>query len=114
MQNAVDQAKVAAASLLDRNEPYAAVPWFWSDQYDLKLQIVGLSAGYDRVVPRRAYLRVLQRGLLPGGRLLACDSVNRPADFVAVRKALATGANFPATLVADEDVALNTLLAAAG
>lgn len=115
VQNAVDQAKIAAGSLVDRDEPYTAAPWFWSDQYDLKLQIAGLSTGYDRVVVRGAPESERFSALYyRDGHLIACDSVNRPADFVAVRKALANGENLPASLAADEAIVLKTLLAATG
>ncbi|MCB1664015.1 MAG: pyridine nucleotide-disulfide oxidoreductase, partial [Pseudomonadales bacterium] len=52
VQNAVDQAKIAAATLCGKPKTYHALPWFWSDQYDLKLQIAGLSQGHDEVVIR--------------------------------------------------------------
>jgi len=85
--NAVEQAKVAADTILGNLVPYDAVPWFWSDQYDLKLQAVGLSAGHDQVVIRglpseRAFTVLYLRQ----GVLIASDSVNRPADFMMARK----------------------------
>jgi 3-phenylpropionate/trans-cinnamate dioxygenase ferredoxin reductase subunit len=90
VQNAVDQAKVVAAGIMGKEAAYDAVPWFWSDQYDLKLQMVGLSAGHDETHERGSrdekrfsvfYFR--------SGRLIAIDSVNRPADHMRGRKALA-------------------------
>lgn len=89
VQNAVDQARAVAAAICGRGKPYAAVPWFWSDQYEAKLQTAGLLAGFDREVVRGdvesgkfsvCYFR--------GGRFVAMDSVNRPGDHMAARKML--------------------------
>lgn len=112
--NAVAQAKAAAATLLGRPASKPAVPWFWSDQADLKLQIAGLSTGYDQVVvrgdPETERFSVVYYG---GGRLLAADAVNQPADYVAVRKALSSGATIPADLAADATAPLKTLITSA-
>lgn len=111
VQNAVAQARVAASSLVGRTAATNSVPWFWSDQDDLKLQIAGLSAGYDHHVvrgePDDERFSVLY---YQDGRLLAIDAVNRPADYMAVRKALASGATIPADRAADVDTALKTLI----
>lgn len=90
VQAAVDQAKTVAAGILGRAEPYSAVPWFWSDQYDLKLQMVGLSAGHDRTfeLGDRAQNR-FSVFYLRNGAVIAIDSVNRPADHMRGRKLLA-------------------------
>lgn len=89
--NAIEQARVAAAALLGRPEAYSAVPWFWSDQYQLKLQSAGLSRGYDRSVVRGSVddhsFAVLY---FRGSTLLAADAVNRPADFAAARRLIGT------------------------
>jgi 3-phenylpropionate/trans-cinnamate dioxygenase ferredoxin reductase subunit len=83
------------------------VPWFWSDQADLKLQIAGLSTGYDEVVvrgePDSEKFGVLY---YRGGRLIAADMVNRPAEFMAVRHALMKGQTIPPDAAADVDVPL--------
>ncbi len=111
VQNAVSQAKVAAATILGRAEPYRDVPWFWSDQYDLKLQIAGLSAGYDEVVIRgdcdaeRFAVLYYRSGLL-----VAADAVNSPADYLSVRKALSQGASIPAELAGDATTPLKALI----
>jgi 3-phenylpropionate/trans-cinnamate dioxygenase ferredoxin reductase subunit len=93
VQNAVDQAKIVAASILGRPARYEAVPWFWSDQYDLKLQMVGLSHGHDATEERgsRAENR-FSIFYFRAGSLIAIDSVNRPADHMRGRKLLAPGA----------------------
>ena len=111
VQNAVDQAKTAALSLLGRDEPYRAVPWFWSDQADLKLQIAGLSTGYDQTVLRgnpedESFSLLYYRD----GRLIAVDAVNQVSDYMAVRKALGNGLTIPAEAAADAAVALKTLV----
>jgi 3-phenylpropionate/trans-cinnamate dioxygenase ferredoxin reductase subunit len=109
VQNAVDQAKVAAASLLGRHEAYTAVPWFWSDQDTLKLQIAGLSTGYDDVVlrgdPDTERFSVLY---YREGRMIAIDSVNRTPEYLAVRRALAEGLTVPPAVAADVDVPLKS------
>lgn len=111
VQNAVDQAKVAAATLMGKKEPYRAVPWFWSDQADLKLQIAGLSQGFDQMVvrgnPDEEKFSVLY---YKNGGLLAIDAVNDVSDYMAVRRALTAGAQIPADAAADSSVALKTLI----
>jgi 3-phenylpropionate/trans-cinnamate dioxygenase ferredoxin reductase subunit len=101
VQNAISQAKAAAATLAGRREPNDAVPWFWSDQYDLKLQIAGLAGGHDQYVVRgdvdgESFSVLYYRD----GTLLAVDAVNAPGDYMAVRKALTQG-----TTILAEDAA---------
>jgi 3-phenylpropionate/trans-cinnamate dioxygenase ferredoxin reductase subunit len=111
VQNAVVQAKVAAAALAGRPAPGPEVPWFWSDQYDLKLQIAGLSAGYDDHVvrgdPDTERFSVLY---YREGALLAVDAVNNAADYLAVRKALAIGVAIPAAEARDAGRPLKSFL----
>ena len=107
VQNAVDQAKVVAASITGQPARYQSVPWFWSDQYELTLQMVGLSQGHDAVIERGS--RDENRFsvfYMKAGRLIAIDSINRPADHMRGRKLLAPGA---APVGADE---IDTLFAA--
>lgn len=110
VQNAVDQAKLAAKTLLGGNDEYRAVPWFWSDQADLKLQMAGLSQGYDQQVvrgnPDADKFSVLY---YKNGRIIAVDAVNDVSDYMAVRRALTAGQTIPAELAADSSVALKTL-----
>jgi 3-phenylpropionate/trans-cinnamate dioxygenase ferredoxin reductase subunit len=113
VQNATDQARCAANTLNGRLQPYAALPWFWSDQFDLKLQIAGLSEGYDRVVLRGSSSegRSFAAFYLQGDRLLAVDAVNRPKDYMALRKALAGGPlAVDAQQLADESADLSAVL----
>ena len=102
--HAIDHAKVAAATLAGVPAPYDAVPWFWSDQGTLKLQIAGLSAGFDQTVlrgdPGQERFSVLY---YRDGRLLAVHAVNSPRDYLAVRRALAAGQEIPPELAADAD-----------
>lgn len=83
VQNANDQAKVVAKYLVGQPEAYDTVPWFWSDQYDLKLQTIGLSAGYDQMVLRGdPASRSFSVVYLKEGRVLALDCVNLTRDYV--------------------------------
>jgi 3-phenylpropionate/trans-cinnamate dioxygenase ferredoxin reductase subunit len=111
VQNAVAQAGVAAATLLGRQDDPRSVPWFWSNQGDLRLQMAGLSAGHDeRVVrgtPDDERFSVLY---YREGRLIAGDAVNNPADFLVVRKALAEGATIPAEKAGDLTTPLKSLI----
>ncbi len=87
VQNAVEQGKVAAANLCGKREPYAEIPWFWSDQYDVKLQIVGIAEGYDQVVQRgRMQDHAFSLFYLRKGALIAVDAVNSPREYMACRK----------------------------
>jgi 3-phenylpropionate/trans-cinnamate dioxygenase ferredoxin reductase subunit len=112
VQNAVAQARIAASTLYGTPEETRTVPWFWSDQHDLKLQIAGLSSGYDDLVVRgepdsERFSVIYYRA----GRLLAVDAVNRPVDYMAVRKALAQGASIDPHRAADTGVPLKSLIA---
>jgi 3-phenylpropionate/trans-cinnamate dioxygenase ferredoxin reductase component len=109
--NAVAQARVAAATIVGRPRPYSDVPWFWSDQYDLKLQIAGVTNGYDDFVVRgdtnRESFSVLY---YRHEDLLGINAVNSPADYLAVRKALSTGAPIPPAQAAVSEIPLKKLL----
>jgi len=113
MPNAVSQARVAAATLVGQPRPYTDVPWFWSDQYDLKLQIAGITTGYDQLVwrgdPETETFSVLY---YCRGRLLGVNAVNNASDYLAVRKALATATPIHADRAA-AGVPLKDLLVAA-
>lgn len=113
VQNALEQGRAAAATLASKPAAYDAVPWFWSDQYDLKLQMVGLSAGHDRCVLRgdpagRAFVAFY----LKDGRLLAADAISRPAEFMLAKKLVAARGILDAAALADESVPLKSLLPA--
>jgi len=109
VQNAVDQARCAAANIVGKNEPYRAVPWFWSDQFDAKLQMAGLSGGADRMVMRGAAPK-FSVFYYRAGRLIAVDSVGRPADHMIARKLLASGCEVTPEQAVDESFALAPLV----
>ncbi|MCG2621357.1 FAD-dependent oxidoreductase [Arthrobacter sp. I2-34] len=110
--HAIEHARTAAAALLGRRAPYRMMPWFWSDQADIKLQIAGLSAGYDQTVLRGdpdadKFSLLYYRA----GRIIAADCINSPADFMAVKTALAKDRDIPADAAADPGVRLRQLIA---
>jgi 3-phenylpropionate/trans-cinnamate dioxygenase ferredoxin reductase subunit len=90
VQNAIDQAKAAASAILGAPRPYDPVPWFWSDQYEIKLQMAGLSDGYDRaeVVGERAAPRFSVE-YRAQGRLIAVDAVNDARAHMTARRRIA-------------------------
>ena len=115
VQNAMEQGRIAARTILGKGEAYQNVPWFWSDQYDLKLQMVGLSTGYDQLVLRGdpATQRNFAAFYLQAGKLIAADTVSRPAEFMLAKKWVAEGAVLDPAQLADESIALKTLVPAA-
>ncbi|HZF30451.1 MAG TPA: FAD-dependent oxidoreductase [Gammaproteobacteria bacterium] len=105
--NAIHQAKVAASGMLGAPTTYSEVPWFWSDQYDLKLQIAGLSTGYDEVAIRPgATSHSFAAYYLAGGRVIAVDAVNSPHDFMNGKKLVAAGAAVTAAEISDPTIDL--------
>ncbi|WP_175650630.1 NAD(P)/FAD-dependent oxidoreductase [Pseudomonas sp. Marseille-P9899] len=106
VQNASDQARIAALAICGKATAYTALPWFWSDQYDLKLQIAGLSSGYDRVVLRGDSQagRSFSAFYFHGDRLLAVDAINRPKDFIVAKRFLAQGKSADPERLADESI----------
>jgi len=115
VQNAVDQARCLARRLVGKPEPYRALPWFWSDQGDLKLQIAGLSQGVDQWVERgdpasRAFSVLGYRN----GALAAVETVNRGADHMASRRLIEKGVSLTPADAADPQFDLRKLALAAG
>ncbi|MBO9711459.1 FAD-dependent oxidoreductase [Sphingomonas sp.] len=110
VQNANDQATVAAKTILGIEAAYDAVPWFWSNQYDLKLQTVGLSIGHDAVVTRgdpagRSFSLVYLRG----GRVIALDCVNLVKDYAQGKRLVVDGVAAEPALLADAGVPLKEI-----
>jgi len=102
VQNANDQAATAAHTVAGQHKPYAALPWFWSDQYDCKLQIAGLNSGYDAVVVRPGKNERSQSvWYYRGEQLLAVDAMSDPAAYVTAKKLLERGASVPPAQAAD-------------
>lgn len=92
VNNAIEQARFAAGTVVGKPKPYKSVPWFWSNQGDIKLQMAGLNMGYDRVLIRGDQTADKFSVLYyQGDTLLAADCVNSPADFMAIRQALGKG-----------------------
>ena len=104
--NASEQAKSAAASICGKEKLYNTLPWFWSDQYDLKLQIAGLSQGYDQVVIRgdKDNSRSFAAFYLKEGKLIAADCVNRPQEFMVSKQIIAQGKSVDPARLADESI----------
>lgn len=113
--NASEQARIVAAEITGKVREYDSVPWFWSDQYDCKLQVAGLSAGYDSQIvrqdpskPRRITVLYLQND-----RVICADVVNNPADFAVAKKLIMAAAPVDRSALADIRVPLKAALAAA-
>ncbi len=114
VQNALEQAKSGAAALMGREKPFLLAPWFWSDQYEIKLQMVGTSTDHDRVVTRGdidGYK--FSAFYFKGDTFLGAASLNRVADHMAARKILDRGMKLTPEQVADEKVNLGALVKAA-
>jgi 3-phenylpropionate/trans-cinnamate dioxygenase ferredoxin reductase subunit len=110
--NASEQAKTAAATICGKPKGRTTLPWFWSDQYDLKLQIAGLSQGYDQVVIRgdKDTGNSFAAFYLKGGQLLAADCVNRPKEFMLSKRLITSGQTIPADKLGNESISVNELL----
>jgi 3-phenylpropionate/trans-cinnamate dioxygenase ferredoxin reductase subunit len=112
VDNAFEQAKTAAANMCGRELVHDKLPWFWSDQYDLKLQIVGLSQDYDRVVLRGDLSScAFSCCYLASDELIALDAVNHVKDFMSARKLIAQRARFDLARLADGSVSLKDAVA---
>jgi 3-phenylpropionate/trans-cinnamate dioxygenase ferredoxin reductase subunit len=111
VQNANDQATVAARTIIGEDVAYQATPWFWSNQYDLRLQTVGLSIGHDDVVLRgKPEERSFSVIYLKSGRVIALDCVNATRDYVQGRKLVEAGAEVDRLALADVGRPLKELL----
>lgn len=112
VNNAIEQAKVVAAAMCGKSKPFLQAPWFWSDQYDLKLQTAGINRGYDQIAvrgdPDSGSFAVFY---LAQGRLLAVDAINRPAEFILARTLIPKRTVLSAEKLIDEGVAVKDLAA---
>jgi 3-phenylpropionate/trans-cinnamate dioxygenase ferredoxin reductase subunit len=110
VQNAIEQGKAAAATICGEPSGFDAIPWFWSDQYDLKLQIAGLSTGYDRTVirghPDDGSFSVYY---LKNGAVIAVDSINDPRSFITAKQRLTDKPRWPVEAIADTSCDLSRL-----
>lgn len=115
VQNASDMATTAAKAICGKPEPYRSTPWFWSNQFDLKLQTIGLNLGYDATVirgdPAERSFSVIY---LKQGRAIALDCVNDTTDYVQGRKLVEAGCVIAPEILAKKDTPLKELVNAAG
>jgi 3-phenylpropionate/trans-cinnamate dioxygenase ferredoxin reductase component len=112
VQNANDQATTVAKTIMGASDPYHAVPWFWSNQYDLRLQTVGLSGGHDDVVLRGdPATRAFSLIYLKQGKVIALDCVNATKDYVQGRALVTGGLAPPREKLADTGILLKELTA---
>lgn len=111
VQNAIDQAEAVAANMLGTREAYVPKPWFWSDQYDVKLQIAGLNTGYDRVVVRQVD-GTQSHWYFAGDKLLAVDAMNAPRDYMVGKRLIEAGKSPSPASIADPDTDMKALLKA--
>lgn len=110
VQNAIEQAKSGAAALIGKERPFTAAPWFWSDQYDVRLQMAGLTAGHDVTALRGSIPeKKFSAFYFKSGRLIAVDSVNRAPDHIAARKLLDAGRSPTLAQARDETFVLASL-----
>lgn len=109
--NAIEQAKAAAANMAGTQTVYDALPWFWSDQYDVKLQTVGLCEGHDRMIVRGApESKKFAVWYLKDAKVLAVDAINDPASFAVAKRLIMANATVNSDLLADAQTDLKTLL----
>lgn len=107
--NAIDQAEVVAGNIMGASKGYVAKPWFWSDQYDVKLQIAGLNTGYDRVVTR-CKGDAISFWYYAGTTLLAVDAVNDPRGYMVGKRLIEVGKSPDPEAIVDPDTDLKALL----
>lgn len=114
VHNAIEQGKLAAAAILGRERPKLDVPWFWSDQYEVKLQIAGLSQGYDKHIvrgdPESGRFAVFY---FRAGRLIAVDAVNAAPEFIVTKKLIISGQTLAPEQLQDTSVSMKDLAAQA-
>lgn len=108
--NAIDQAETVAANMLGAEAAYVAKPWFWSDQYDVKLQIAGLNAGYDRIVTRQGEGEAVSFWYYRGDRLLALDAMNDARAYMIGKRLIEAGKSPDPAVIADATADLKPLL----
>ncbi|MEZ5777549.1 MAG: FAD-dependent oxidoreductase [Paracoccaceae bacterium] len=110
--NAIDQAETVAENMLGAAKPYEAKPWFWSDQYDVKLQIAGLNTGYDRVITRRGDGGAISFWYYKDDTLLALDAMNDARSYMIGKRLIEAGRSPEPSVIADPSADLKALLKA--
>ncbi|MEM7188264.1 MAG: FAD-dependent oxidoreductase, partial [Pseudomonadota bacterium] len=111
VQNAIDQAEAVAANILGAGTPYVPKPWFWSDQYDIKLQIAGLNTGYDRVVVRAGEKEgAVSHWYYCGDELRAVDAMNDARNYMIGKRLIEGGKSPTPDVIADPATDMKGLL----
>lgn len=114
VHNAIEQGKLAAAAIMGKPRPTEDCPWFWSDQYDLKLQIAGLSTDYDEIVVRGDPAdRKFAAFYLRNNKLIAVDAVNSPPEFLASKKLIMSGASLAPETLRNTSISMKEIAASA-
>ena len=108
--NAIDQATIVAQNIMKQNTNYIPKPWFWSDQYDLKLQIAGLNTGYEEVVVRKGKNKQVSHWYFKGQSLLAVDALNDPRCYMIGKRLIEENKSPPRNQLRDENFNLKVLL----
>ena len=111
VQNAIDQSELVAENIIGAEKDYRPTPWFWSDQYDAKLQIAGLGNGYDRIISRENQeTGAVSFWYFVGDKLLAVDAVNDPKSYMVGKRLLEMDKSFDPARVSDPSTNLKMLL----
>ena len=111
VQNAIDQAECAAVNMLGEAKTYTPYPWFWSDQYDIKLQIAGLNRGYDQIVVREGDKEgAISHFYFDNGEFIAVDAINDPRTYMIGKRLLEGGKPLTPEQAADRSIELKSLM----
>ncbi|SHI50572.1 3-phenylpropionate/trans-cinnamate dioxygenase ferredoxin reductase subunit [Shimia gijangensis] len=108
--NAIDQAECVAENIMGADKDYLAKPWFWSDQYDVKLQIAGLNTGYDNVVTRQGDGNSVSFWYYQGETLLAVDAMNAPRDYMIGKRLIEGGKSPDPAMITDPETDMKALM----
>jgi 3-phenylpropionate/trans-cinnamate dioxygenase ferredoxin reductase component len=107
--NAIDQAEAAASTALGIKNPYHAKPWFWSDQYNVKLQIAGLSSDYDQVLERKE-ANAVSFWYFKNKKLIAVDAINDGRAYMVAKRLIELGGSPDPVMISDPNFDLKSLL----
>jgi 3-phenylpropionate/trans-cinnamate dioxygenase ferredoxin reductase component len=110
VQNAIDQAECVAANIMGAAQDYVPMPWFWSDQFDCKLQIAGLNTGYDHIITRPGDGDAVSYWYYQGDRLLSVDAMNDPRAYMVGKRLIEMGRTPDPIAIADPATVLKALL----
>ena len=108
--NAIDQAEVVAVNIAGGDKPYVPKPWFWSDQYDCKLQIAGLNLGYTDVYVRKGEDGAVSHWYYKGDRLIAVDAMNDARNYMIGKRLIEGGKSPDPALITDPATYMKALL----